>query len=101
VEVAASVFQLPAEVPDTAPIVHRALGGASGGDGPTRPRRDRAVQLRRGVRLLAGDPDRDVRADVGGPWGDGTETISTEFVPISVVREFTKIYAHTFMTLLG
>jgi hypothetical protein len=31
----------------------------------------------------------------------GTETISTEFVPITVVREFTKIYAHTFMTLLG
>jgi len=31
----------------------------------------------------------------------GTETISTEFVPVSAVREFTKIYAHTFMTLLG
>ena len=30
-----------------------------------------------------------------------TETISTEFAPVSFVREFTKIYAHTFMTLLG
>jgi acetylornithine deacetylase/succinyl-diaminopimelate desuccinylase-like protein len=101
VEVAASVFQLPAEVPDTAPIVtglsaaHQAVTGRPAPVGTVQFSFDAGYACSQGIQTVMFGPTSAARGVTG------TETISTEFVPISVVREFTKIYAHTFMTLLG
>jgi acetylornithine deacetylase/succinyl-diaminopimelate desuccinylase-like protein len=101
VDVAASVFQLPAEVPESAPIVarlsaaHQAVTGRPASVGTVPFSFDAGYACSQGIQTVMFGPTSAARGVVG------TETISTEFVPVSVVREFTKIYAHTFMTLLG
>jgi acetylornithine deacetylase/succinyl-diaminopimelate desuccinylase-like protein len=95
------VFQLPAEVPGTAPIVtglsaaHQAVTGRPAPVGTVQFSFDAGYACSQGIQTVMFGPTSAARGVTG------TETISTEFVPISAVREFTKIYAHTFMTLLG
>ena len=99
VDVAGSVFQLPALVPRDAPVVtslseaHRAVTGQPAPVDTVRYTFDAGYACSRGIQTVMFGPSSAARGV--------TETISTEFVPISVVREFTKIYAHTFLTLLG
>jgi succinyl-diaminopimelate desuccinylase len=101
VDVAASVFQLPAEVPASAPVVtalsdaHRAVTGRPASVGTVQYSFDAGYACSQGIQTVMFGPSSAARGVAG------TETISTEFVPVSVVREFTKIYAQTFMTLLG
>jgi succinyl-diaminopimelate desuccinylase len=100
VDVAASVFQLPAQVPETAPVVaslseaHRAVTGRPASIGTVRYSFDAGYACSKGIQTVMFGPSSAARGVTG------TETISTEFVPVSVVREFTKIYAHAFLKLL-
>ena len=101
VDVAGSVFQLPARVPDDAPIVthlaeaHRVVTGRLPPIATAPYTFDAGYACSQGIQTVMFGPSSAARGVTG------TETMSTEFVPVSVVREFTKIYAHAFMTLLG
>lgn len=101
VDVRAGVFQLPALVSQTAPIVtslagaHRQVTGRPVTVGTARYTFDAGYACSRGIQTVMFGPSSEALG------ATGTETISTEFVPVRVVREFTKIYAHAFMSLLG
>ena len=101
VDVRAGAFQLPALVPETAPIVtslaeaYRHVTGQPATIGTARYTFDAGYACSRGIPTVMFGPSSEALGV------KGTETISTEFVPIRVVRDFTKIYAHAFMSLLS
>jgi acetylornithine deacetylase/succinyl-diaminopimelate desuccinylase-like protein len=101
VDVRAGAFQVPALGEETTPIVtsladaHRRVTGQPAPIGTAPYTFDAGYACSQGIQTVMFGPSSQALGV------KGTETISTEFVPVRVVRDFTKIYAHALMTLLA